>query len=144
MNKTMLAALRLLARREYSKNELSNRLLQQFSAQEVEQTIETCCQQRLLSDERFIDSRIRHRISQGYGPEWIKQDLRAHQLNDLNLSDYLSQDDEFWIEQAIGLLSKKFSAGGAEKLKMQRYLYQRGYSMAVIQQSLKRFLQVND
>lgn len=143
MNKTMLAALRFLARREYSKNELTNRLLQQFSEQEVAEVIESCCQQRLLSDERFIDSRIRHRISQGYGPEWIKQDLRAHQLDDINLSDYLSHDDEFWIEQAILLLSKKFSAE-VEKPKMQRYLYQRGYSMAVIQQSLKRFLQVND
>lgn len=143
MNKTMLAALRLLARREYSKNELTNRLLQQFPTEEVLQTVETCCQQRLLSDERFIDSRIRHRISQGYGPEWIKQDLHAHQLDDINLSDYLNHDDEFWIEQAIRLLSKKFSAEG-EKPKMQRYLYQRGYSMAVIQQSLKRFLQVND
>ena len=143
MNKTMLVALRFLARRDYSKHELTQKLLQTFDEEAVMQTIEQCCQQGLLSNERFVESRVRHRIAQGYGPAWIRQDLHSHQLDGEMSSEYLNHDDEFWIEQALQLLTKKFSVAVPQP-KMQRFLYQRGYPVAVIRQSIKQFLHVNE
>jgi regulatory protein len=146
MNKAMQAALRFLTRREYSRHELSQKLRQQFSESEVCEVIEECCRNRLLSDVRFVESRVRHRVQQGYGPLWIKQDLRLHQLDDDLLRNAMDYDESFWIEKAQELVVKKYGTLDIKQHmpKIQRYLYQRGYSAAVIQQALKRVFVINN
>jgi regulatory protein len=137
MNKLMNAALGFLARREYSQKELTERLSRQFPKDEVQQVIAECVQKRLLSDERFVESRIRHRIQQGYGPRWIEQDLRHHGIeNDLIIA-HLPDDENFWIEQAYRLIEKKNQKMDKDLQKLQRFLYQKGYSQRYISQALK-------
>ena len=135
----MQVALRFLTRREYSRQELRQKLLQEFSAEEVDQVIHECEKRHLLSDERFLESRVRHRVQQGYGPLRIYQDLRLHQIDDDLLKEHMDFEDNFWIGQAIALINKKFGQLNLndKKIKIQRYLYQKGYSIAIIQQALK-------
>lgn len=145
----MDAALRLLTRREYSRQELIERLLRQFDEDAVKAVVEQCCQLNLLSEERFVESRVRHRISQGYGLERIKYDLKQHGIDEARAQLYLNEDDDFWIAQAEQLIAKKYSQHDIENntLKIQRYLYQRGYSHHVIHQVLKNrrfFYEKND
>lgn len=137
----MSAALRLLTRREYSRKELTERLLQKYNQQEVEETIDWCEKNMLLSENRFVESRIRHRISQGYGPRWIQQDLRQHGIQADLIEEYLPSDINFWVEQACFLLSKKFKSvtDYSQKLKIQGYLYQRGYFSEHIRSALMKF-----
>jgi regulatory protein len=137
--KVMTAALRLLTRREYSRQELSHRLSQQFDANEVVAVVDECIRLNLLSEDRFVESRVRHRIGQGYGPERIKYDLRQHGIEDDSVHAHLEEDELFWIQQAEQLILKKYGNKDidTQKLKIQRYLYQRGYSMRVIHQALK-------
>jgi regulatory protein len=146
MNSMMLTALRLLTQREYSRQELTKRLQQQFSEAEVEIVVRECIEKKLLSDERFLESRIQHRISQGYGPQWIRQDLQSHQMDKELVAEMLAFDDDYWIEQASQLIARKYNNKDLKqhKQKLQRYLFQRGYSVAVIQKTLKRMLNVID
>ena len=146
MNKTMEMALRLLTRREHSQQELTQKLLRKFSEEEVAPVISKCCQQGLVDNQRFLESRIRHRVQQGYGPEWIKQDLYPHQIEEELLSQFMNFDEGFWVEQATNLVIRKYKTRdvNAEKPKIQRYLYQRGYSVAVIQQAMKTIFSHDD
>lgn len=133
----MNAALCLLARREYSQKELTERLNRQFPPEEVKQVIAECLQKHLLSDKRFVESRIRHRIQQGYGPKWIEQDLRHHGIESELIFAFLPDDENFWIEQAHRLIEKKTQKTEKDIQKLQRFLYQKGYSQRYIIQAFK-------
>ncbi len=141
----MHAALRLLTRREYSEQELSQRLLKTYAQDEVNEVIAACKAQRLLSDERFVESRLRHRISQGYGPRFIQQDLSQHGICQELIATHLTEDDDFWVDNAHRLLQKKYrDFNAAAKMKAQRYLYQRGFSGSQIQAALRQVLTVKE
>ena len=146
MTKVMQAALAFLARREYSQYELEQKLKQRFSPAEVEAVLEHCCQHNLLSETRFLESRLRHRLQQAYGPLWIRQDLREHRIDEELITAALSLGEIFWIEQARTLLEKKFGRLNLSQQhpKIQRYLYQKGYPLSVIQQALKQASLDND
>ncbi len=135
----MTAALRLLTRREYSRQELFQRLSQQYDANDVRVVVDECIRLNLLSEERFVESRVRHRIGQGYGPERIKYDLKQHGIEEDKLHAHLEADELFWIKQAEQLILKKYATQdiATQKQKIQRYLYQRGYSIRVIHHALK-------
>jgi len=77
-------ALQFLARREHSVAELTQKLLRTFPDAQAE--IEQCCSELIernyLSNERFLISRIRHRLNQGYGPEHIIAEIvQVHHLS---------------------------------------------------------------
>ena len=101
--------------------------------------MDECIRLNLLSEERFVESRVRHRIGQGYGPERIKYDLKQHGIEEDKLHAHLEADELFWIKQAEQLILKKYATQdiATQKQKIQRYLYQRGYSIRVIHHALK-------
>jgi regulatory protein len=146
MAKLMQTALSLLTRREYSRYELGQKLKQRFSTDEVDAVLNLCVEQGLLSNTRFLESRVRHRLQQGYGPLWIQQDLREHRLDEEEIAQALSFDDEFWMEQVCKLIDRKFGRLNlkTQTPKIQRYLYQKGYSFTLIQQALKQAALLND
>ena len=145
MNKTMQMALRILTRREYSEQELRQRLARSNDLDEVDAVIALCKTQGLLSNERFVESRVRHRIAQAYGPRYIVQDLSSHGILADEVTPYLMGDDDFWIEQARRLLEKKYRVFSAdERIKAQRYLFQRGFSGGQIQAAIKQVLIVQE
>lgn len=137
MNKVLDAALLLLARREYSAKELASILLNKYESEEVATVITRCLEAGYLSNERFTESRIRHRIQQGYGPLWIQQELRRSGIDNELIDSYLSKEDDFWAERASQIIEKKFSNKTNDFLKMQRYMYQKGFLAEHIQQALR-------
>ena len=77
-------ALQFLSRREHSQAELTQKLLRAFPDAQAE--IEQCCSELIkrnyLSNERFLTSRIQHRLNQAYGPERIIAELvHLHHLS---------------------------------------------------------------
>lgn len=132
----MHAALNLLARREYSQKELKQRLMTQFPLTDVEEVIAQCLRQRLLSDERFVESRIRHRIQQGYGPNWIVQELHQCGIDRELIENHLPQDEDYWAEQALRVIQKKWDHIESQLPKIQRYMFQKGYRTSHIRQAL--------
>src|SRR5712692_11280719 len=70
-------ALRLLARREHSRAELGRKLAAHARPEDdLESLLEDLSRRRLLSDERYAESRA-HALSRKYGAARIAHELRA-------------------------------------------------------------------
>lgn len=70
---------RLVAVRDRSINEIENRLIKEdFSPDEIDNAIKKALRCNVLNDERFADTLIRSRLSQGRGVDGIKRELAEH------------------------------------------------------------------
>ncbi|WP_370978961.1 regulatory protein RecX [Agaribacterium sp. ZY112] len=141
------AAVALLARREYSKGELEERLLKKTDAyHEVEAVVERLSEQGLQSDERFCESFVRYRIEQGKGPLKIRQDLKFKKISEELISLHLDIARELWFERAVSVLLRKFPAlpqesgqlEAKEKAKCLRFLLSRGFSSDIAYDALNK------
>ena len=65
--------------------------------------------ENLQSDERFVESFINDRKSQGKGPLRIRQELEQRKVSSDLVAEYLDEDNEQWQELAKDVYSKKFS-----------------------------------
>ncbi|MCH4247758.1 MAG: recombination regulator RecX [Acinetobacter populi] len=125
----------LLAKKEYSKTDLKQKLLAYGAAfDEVETLVEELAQQNYQSDERMAGMLLRSQIRQGRGPARIKQALKKHDIDlDLAQQEY---DEVDWFEQALNLKIKKFGTevitDPKQKAKQIRFLQYRGFSMDII------------
>ena len=69
-------AIRLLARREYARAELAERLAAKgHAAAEVEACLDALAEAGLQSDARFAESFLRSRLARGQGPVKIRLEL---------------------------------------------------------------------
>jgi len=128
-----IAAMRLLTRREHSSQELKQKLIYKgFDSGLVDNLLRDLRQEGLLSDKRFAESYMRSRISRGYGPVRIKQELRQRGTNEEVIEATVVEGDEQWLELARNVRQKKFGPGVPQnlkdKLKQQQFLQYRGFS----------------
>lgn len=132
LKKIKSAALNYLARRDYSKLELYQKLVAKgFQSSDIQEVLEYLQAQSYQSDERFADMYIRSRIHSGDGPFKIKISLRAKGICDslaLAVFDKLAID---WFDQAKALKEKRFGESPpediTEKVKQVRYLKNKGF-----------------
>ena len=124
----------LLARREYSRRELLERLHRKFpedSADTFNEVIDTLAEEGLQSDERFAESYIRLRVSRGQGPMKIAYELLQRGIPDSHAQPLLEDYD--WATLAEEVLLKKFGHTEPhdfeEKARMARFLQQRGFNL---------------
>ena len=135
-------AVRLLARREHSAYEITQKLVQrEFEAEEIRATIETLINDGWLSDERYAQSYIRMRQMKGFGPLRIKQELQERGVAESLLDQYLNTGDDDWLESLRQQYDKKFRNKKindyADKAKRIRFLQYRGFSLGAIMQVVK-------
>jgi len=128
-----IAAMRLLTRREHSSQELKQKLIHKgFEPGLVETLLQDLRQERLLSDERFAESYMRSRISRGYGPVRIKQELRQRGTSEEIIEATVDDNDVQWLELVRSVRQKKFGKNIPhnlkDKLKQQQFLQYRGFS----------------
>ncbi len=146
-------AMDLLARREYSRAELFEKLTQKsFEDGEIESCLDALQEQGLQSDSRFAESFVRSRILRGQGPVRIKMELRRRGVeSDLQAEAFESvqtQERIDWFELAFETLSRRFSDSGApagesfvppkERAKRERFLANRGFDFDQIRYALSR------
>ena len=134
-------ALALLARREYSLQELTTRLLRKgHGAEVVEQVLTALEQGRLLSDERFAEAYVTGRRNKGFGPQRIAQELRERGVAPDLIADYVDESDRCWLQQAVSVRRKRFGAavpGDYQgRVKQARFLQYRGFSVEQIRAAL--------
>lgn len=135
------AALRLLARREHSRAELKRKLRKCSSdTDRIESVLMQLQENGLQSDQRYVDSFIRRRASQGYGPERIRMELRQNQLGS-SLFDPLLQSTEFdWFARMRAAWHKKFGAQPSrdirDRQKQIRFLVYRGFASDQVRELL--------
>ncbi|MSQ64123.1 MAG: regulatory protein RecX, partial [Betaproteobacteria bacterium] len=98
-------ALRLLARREHTRQELDRKLSPHAaSSEDLKGLLAGLKQKNQLSEERFAEERAR-RLSRKYGAARIRQDLKAKGVSD-ELIERVSPADE--LERARAILERKY------------------------------------
>ena len=128
-------ALRLLARREHSRAELARKLRTYASPEEeLETLLEELSRRRLLSDERYAESRA-HVLSRKYGAARIAHELRAKGL-DKGLAEQTAKAARATeVERAREVWRRKFRVAPKtreERAKQMRFLQSRGFSFDAI------------
>lgn len=126
----------MLARREHSRLELSQKLSRKFSdqAQTIEEEILKLTHEGLQSDARLAEAFIRARTSKGQGPMKIRAELRNKGVSDDDMSRAFEECSPDWFSLALEVAEKKFGPGfeqqqdTKERARVARFLGQRGFS----------------
>ncbi|MEO8143715.1 MAG: recombination regulator RecX [Betaproteobacteria bacterium] len=129
-------ALRLLARREHSRQELERKLSPHSgSSDALKNLISDLKTKNQLSEERFAEERARS-LSRKYGAARIRHDLKAKGV-DPELVERVSSEGE--LERARAILDRKYREPAStreERAKRMRFLQGRGFSSDVIRSLL--------
>ncbi len=135
---------RFLSARDRSSGEVIEQLKkkQLCFAEDFDTVLEILSDEGWIDDERFARNRTEHRMLDGYGPMYIRQDLMQRSVPrdvvDLVLDEV---EREEWIEAALVTLRKK-ERGAASKddpeKSLRSALQYRGFNFEQTEQALRR------
>lgn len=131
-------AMDYLARREYGKQELVQKLAAAgFEDTVAGEAVDKLADEGLQDDRRFIESFLQSRINQGKGPLRIRQELGERDLNSGMIEEALTHASQDWFTLAEKVRVKKFGPGlpreFRDKARQMRFLQYRGFESAHIQ-----------
>ncbi len=137
-------ALRLLSRREYSRKELANKLLQliRHDAEESPINLETQIEEVLtdfeargwLSDERFAQALVRRR-SERYGARRVADELQRAGVETGLITKLTTELKASEFERAKALWARKFGqipTEQKERARQYRFLISKGFSPELV------------
>ncbi|CAM3390351.1 regulatory protein RecX [Halomonas lysinitropha] len=138
-------AIRLLARREYSRLELAERLAAKGHASEsIAECLDELADQGLQSDDRFAESFLRSRILRGQGPLKIGVELERRGLGREVIRHAFAESEQAgegdWFTLACESLAKRFTGPGdspRERARRERFLAQRGFAFDQVRHALE-------
>ena len=135
-------AVRLLARREHSAEELRQKLTKrEFEADEIATALLELRQGDWQSDERYAEAYIRVRRLKGFGPIRVASELRERGVDELVVDRYLLAEDDIWWQTLVHEYQKKYHGSQfedyQEKAKRMRFLQYRGFSLDQIHEVVK-------
>lgn len=135
------SAVRLLAMREHSRQELQRKLVQKgFRVQQVEQALQDLSAQNLLSDERFTEAFVASKRERGSGPVKIQAELQQRGIGAELISRFLDTKDPDWLAKAEQVRQKKYGSQPPqdyqEKIQQARFLANRGFNHEQIRRVL--------
>ncbi|MBW5799293.1 regulatory protein RecX [Halomonas elongata] len=135
-------AIRLLARREYARGELRERLAAKgHAAEDVEACLLELEEQGLQSDARFAESFLRSRVARGQGPIKLRAELGRRGIDDdiarQAFAELAAEVD--WFELAAEVLARRFTGPGEtprERARRERFLAGRGFDFEQLRHAL--------
>lgn len=136
------AITRLLARREYSQQELRRRLESRVSdAALLEKALERLVELGYQSDQRCALMLARQRLGQGYGERRIRQDLYERGIDRELVEQALGELEVDWFAQARAQAVRRFGesapADAREKARRMRHLLGRGFGYDEVKYALE-------
>jgi regulatory protein len=132
-------ALRLLARREHARVELSRKLAPHAeSAEQLEALLDNLAARRLLSDERYVEMRLNARSGR-FGNTRLAYELRTQGVAAELVKEALTniEDEQHRAQQ---VWQRKFGnqmEDAAERARQMRFLINRGFSGETIRRVLR-------
>ncbi|MCX5545035.1 recombination regulator RecX [Paraburkholderia sp. CNPSo 3076] len=133
-------ALGYLSRREYSRAELSRKLMPYTEdADALEVLLDSLEREGWLSDARFAESVV-HRRASRVGAGRIVSELKRHAVGEALIEEVSSQLRETELVRARTVWQKKYGQlpeTPAERARQARFLAARGFSMSIIGKILK-------
>jgi len=140
-------ALRHLARREYTRHELTQKLAPHAeSAEEIAQVLDDFTQRGWLSEKRAVEQLVHARRSR-YGAARIRRDLQARGVSPDAVNNAVAALKDGELEAALAVWRRKFRAppaNAAERAKQGRFLQGRGFSGEVISRLLRGLTRSGD
>ena len=134
-------AMGLLAQREHGRAELQSKLIAKgVDAGVAADVVEKLHTDGLQSEERFAAALVRRRISRGYGPVYIRGELRKRRVDDDVADAELNRTDDFWLQLAVEALARKFPAGKGREAPYNtraRFLARRGFPADTVYRALR-------
>jgi len=135
------AAIRLLARREHSVQELARKLKRKgWPEPLIQPCIAELVEAGLQSDERFAESFSRTRADKAYGPVRIKAELAERGIDRSLVNRALGGLDVDWLAQAAKWYGRRYGDEPAtdldlkEKSRRRQALARRGFDESVIRE----------
>ncbi len=134
------AAVALLARRDYSSGELTQKLRGQgYSAAAVHAVISDLIEHRFLDDARYAAHFASYHAERGHGPLRIRRDLAGFDLEDTLIEAALESAGD-WAQRAREVRIRKFGLSvpknWRDKARQARFLQYRGFSADHIRSAL--------
>lgn len=139
-------ALRILGRRDHSSRELERKLKQRgYKCDDIQKVLAECRHFNYLDDRKYAFSQIHYLRDKGYGTHRIRQTLKTKGISPDLIAEAIeakcNEIDQF--RDCRRALAKKRRQSGMEglvsaedKKRLYRFLYQRGYPPAIIQQAM--------
>jgi regulatory protein len=128
-------ALRLLARREHSRLELSQKLSRLGATeQDIEALLDQLQASGKLSEARLVEQTLAIR-GKRYGHLKLKHELRAKGVSDAQIAEGLGRSKILELQAATAIWQRKFGQfpkSIQEKARQVRFLQNRGFSLEVI------------
>ena len=141
-------AIQILTPREHSAQELRLKLVKRhIERDKIEAIIAYLIELDYLCDERFAEAYVAERTRKGDGPLKIRANLHKRGVGRHLIERFVTSDDEFWVEHAHEVLSKRFPEleSGQERLpfsdwtKRRNLLMNRGFPARVVGLALGDF-----
>ena len=134
-------ALDLLARREHSRGELQQKLLQRgYESPLISQVLDELCARDELSDSRYAQALVSHRAKSGYGPAYIRKELRERSIDPKLIDSVLAEAECSWTEIASARYASHFPNRVIQDYRdwarRASYLQRRGFDTDTIRQVL--------
>lgn len=130
-------ALNLLARREQSVNELTQKLARFATEEEITTLISQLQNEKLQSEARYTEMFVNAKIARGQGMRSIVHALQQQKISTDLINEYLPNTAEFWQERIQTIWQKKYHGNVPndikQRLKQTRFLMQRGFTNAQVQ-----------
>ncbi len=132
-------ALRLLARREHSRAELTQKLSADGTREDIHAVLDQLERSGLLSDARFAESFVASRAAR-VGNARLRYDLRAKGIADDLIAAALPADTDSETSRAREVWRRKFGVAPADRAgyaRQARFLQSRGFAVDIIRKVLK-------
>ncbi len=134
------AAVALLARRDFSRYELQQRLAtQRYPPEEIAALVEEFTASRALDDVRFAQNYVSYHAARGQGPLRIRADLETQGVEAALIEASLAEGQD-WLALALEQRRRRFGpempANRRERLGQARFLQSRGFSSDHIRSAL--------
>lgn len=149
-----LAALRqyglsLLARRDYSQSELTQKLAAKgATTEQISGLLQDYQARGWQSDQRFAESYTHYRRQKGVGPLKLAYALKQRGINAELIQETLTDDMGPWILKASQVREKRFGSSLPQdkpsQYKQIQFLRQRGFTMSIIQAVFAKATEIDD
>ena len=104
------------------------------------QVLDDLTRDRLLEEERFVESFVRGRIRKGQGPVRIRGELAQRGIEDASVSSALMEADCDWVALAAEVRAKRFGRAAPgdfkERARQAKFLQYRGFESEQIRSAL--------